>query len=123
MDNQTKGNKGLLQEKTFAFAVRVVKMYRYLHDERKEMVLSKQILRSGTNPGAMMREAVFAESSSDFVHKMAIARKEISETLYWLDLLLASNYLDSAVHASMHADAEEILKILTSSIKTKKKNM
>ena len=81
------------------------------------------MLRSGTNPGAMIREAVNAESDLDFIHKLAIAQKETGETLYWLELLFRTNYLTSAEYISMSADAEEIMKMLRSSILTKKKNL
>jgi four helix bundle protein len=82
--------------------------------------MSKQLMRSGTSAGAMIREAEFAESKSDFVHKMAIAQKEINETLYWLELLNASEYLTVPQFESMGTDAVEIIKLITSSIKTAK---
>jgi four helix bundle protein len=111
-----------LGEKSFNFAIRIVKLYRYLTEEKREFILSKQILRSGTNPGAMVREAVYAESADDFIHKLSVARKEVSETQYWLDLLLAGQFLSETEHQSMFADSEQIIKLLTSSIKTKRKN-
>jgi four helix bundle protein len=114
--------KDYLRDKTFEFAVRIVKLYRYLIDEKREFTISKQILRAGTNPGAMVREAAFAESASDFIHKLSVARKELSETQYWLDLLLATQFLSETEHRSISADAEVIIKLLTSSIKTKQKN-
>ena len=83
--------------------------------------MSKQLMRSGTSVGAMIREAEFAESKSDFVHKMAIAQKEINETLYWLELLNASEYLTVQQFESINTDAVEIMKLITSSIKTAKK--
>jgi four helix bundle protein len=108
-----------LGEKSFDFAVRIVKLYRYLTEEKREFVLSKQILRSGTNSGAMIREAVYAESAEDFIHKLSVARKETSETKYWLDLLLSTQFLSETEHRSMSTDAEVIAKLLISSIKTK----
>lgn len=81
-----------MKDKSFAFAVRIVKLYRFLKDEHKEYVLSKQILRCGTSVGAMIREAEHSESKADFVHKMSIAQKEINETIYWLELLLSTNF-------------------------------
>lgn len=112
-----------LREKSFRLAVRVVKLYKYLCEDKKEFVMSKQILRSGTNPGAMVREAANAESGSDFVHKLGIAQKEVSETQYWLDLLFQTDYLTQQEYDSIIADSEEVIKLLRSSILTKKKNM
>lgn len=122
MRNQ-KSNADPLKDKSFNLAVRIVNLYKHLTEHKKEFVLSKQLLRSGTNPGAMVREAKNAESSNDFVHKLGIAQKETGETMYWLELLKATNYLTEQEFQSMNADAEEILKLLTSSIKTKKRNM
>jgi four helix bundle protein len=85
--------KDILKEKTLDFAVRIVHLKLYLSDKKQEYVMSKQLLRAGTNPGAMVREAVNAESSADFIHKLAIAQKEIGETIYWLELLFRTNYL------------------------------
>ncbi len=112
-----------LREKPFAFAVRIVRMCQYLKEEKQEYILIKQVLRCGTNPGAMVKEAAFAESGADFIHKLSVARKELSETQYWLDLLHATRFLSDAEYQSIFADAEEIGKLLTSSIKTKRKNM
>ena len=107
--------------KSFKFAIRIVNLYKYLCDEKKEFVLSKQVLRSGTSVGAMIREAEHSESKSDFIHKMAIAQKEINETLYWLELLSETKYISIAEFESINTDAIEIIKMLTSSIKTAKK--
>ena len=104
----------ILKSKSFAFAVRIVKLYKYLCEQKTEYVLSKQVLRSGTSVGAMVCEAEYSESKADFDHKMGIARKELNETLYWLELLLQTEY------NSLSADAIEIIKILTTSIKTAK---
>ena len=109
--------------KSFAFAVRMVRVYQHLQTVMKEYVLSKQLLRSGTSVGALIREAEHAETKRDFIHKMAIAQKEINETQYWLDLLAATNYLTSEETTSLQQDALELLKMLTSSIKTAKKNL
>jgi four helix bundle protein len=100
--------------------VRVVNLNKFLCAEKKEFVISKQLLRSGTAIGALVREAEQAESERDFVHKMAIALKEANETEYWLDLLRETNYLDSAAFTSIHSDVVELLKLLTSIIKTGK---
>jgi len=112
----------ILKEKSMVFAVRIVNLYRYLAQEKKEYVLSKQILRSGTSVGAMVREAEHSESYLDFIHKLAIAQKEINETLYWLELLKNTSYIAQNEYDSMNTDAVEIIKILTSSIKTVKQN-
>ncbi len=112
-----------LKEKTMQFAIRMVKLSQYLIENQKEFIISKQILRSGTNPGAMVREAANAESGLDFIHKLSIARKEINEALYWLELLNHTSYLTEPAYQSATRDAEEILKILTSSILTKKRNL
>lgn len=122
MRNQIKTSDPL-KDKSFSFAVRIVKLYKILTEERKEFIMSKQLMRAGTNPGAMVREAKNAESGKDFIHKFGVAQKEIGETMYWLELLKATNYLNSEEFDSMHQDAEEILKMLTSFIKTKKKNL
>ena len=113
--------ENVLKGKSFDFALRIVKLYKYLQEEKKEYIMSKQLMRSGTSVGAMVREAEFAESKSDFVHKMAIAQKETNETLYWLELLDASEYLTSQQFESINTDAIEMIKLITSSIKTTKK--
>ncbi|MEA2164918.1 MAG: hypothetical protein QOK37_3045 [Thermoanaerobaculia bacterium] len=108
-------------EKSFAFAVRIVNLYKHLSTTRHEFVLSKQLLRSGTAIGAMIREAEQAESKADFVHKMAIALKEANESEYWLLLLQRTDYLPDVQFASLHQDNLELLRLLTSIIKTSKK--
>ncbi len=112
-----------LRDKTLRFAIRIVRLNKFLTEQKKEFVVSRQITKSGTNPGAMVREAANAESSLDFIHKLAIAQKEIGETQYWLELLYKTEYLSETEFNSLHADTEEILKMLISSIKTKKKNL
>lgn len=113
--------ENVIKNKSFSFALRIVKAYQFL-SEKKEYVLSKQILRSGTAIGAMVREAEQAESSADFIHKMAIALKEANETEYWLDLLTQSNYLEEKLSVSLKGDLTEILKLLTAIIKSSKNN-
>lgn len=113
----------ILKNKSFEFAVRVVRLYKYLSAESREYVLSKQLLRSGTAVGAMVREAEYAETKADFIHKMAVAQKEINETLYWLELLEATAYLTLPQAESLQADATELLKLLISTIKTAKNNL
>lgn len=115
--------ESILKNKSFAFAVRIVKLYKYLSEEKKEFVLSKQVLRSGTSVGAMVREAEHSESKADFVHKLAIGQKEINETLYWLELLNATEFLSLEMFNSLNNDAVEIIKMLTSSIKTAKQSL
>ena len=113
-----------LRDKTFLLAIRIVNLYRYLvADDKKEYVMSKQVLRAGTNPGAMVREAANAESGADFIHKLAIAQKETGETQYWLELLWKTNYLSEPEFQSINNDTIEVMKLLTSSIVTKKKKM
>lgn len=113
----------VLKAKCFKFAVRVVNLYKYLVEEKKEFVLSKQLLRSGTSVGAMVHEAEHSESKADFIHKLAIAQKEINETIYWLELLQATEYLSQQQFESINTDAVEIIKLITSSIKTAKSNL
>ena len=102
----------IIQEKSFAFAVRIVNLYKYLCEEKKEFVLSKQILRSGTSIGANIEESIGGQSDKDFFTKLTIAYKEARETVYWLKLLLATDYLNEEQAESLLKDAEEICKIL-----------
>jgi four helix bundle protein len=112
----------VIKEKSFAFAVRVVKSYKFLSTEKKEFVMSKQLLRSGTAVGALYREAEQAESKADFIHKMAIAQKECNESMYWLELLSATGYLEKDVFESLYIDAIELIRLITSIIKSSKGN-
>ena len=113
----------ILKTKSFAFAVRIVRIYQFLGDTKKEFVLSKQLLRSGTSVGAMVREAEHAETKPDFIHKMAIAQKEINETLYWLELLSEINFLTKEQFESLNSDAVELIRLITSIIKSTKANL
>jgi four helix bundle protein len=115
--------KSILLEKTFAFAIRIIRLYQYLINEKKEYVLSKQILKSVTSIGANSREAQNAESKMDFIHKLAIAQKEADETLYWLELLKATDYINETEFISLTNDCIEILKIIKSSILTTKQKL
>jgi four helix bundle protein len=108
------------REKSRAFALRVVKVCQYLREQKREYLLSKQLLRSGTAIGALVREAEQAESRADFIHKLSIALKEASETEYWLDLLTESGYFEKRAGSSVLQDVDELLKLLTSIIKTSK---
>ncbi len=112
----------IVREKSLAFAVRAVNLYKVLTGERGERVMSKQLLRSGTSVGANVREALNAESTADFTHKLAIAQKECDETLYWLELLCRTGFITSAEYDSMGGDATELLKIIRSIILTTKSN-
>ena len=105
-------------EKSESLAIRIVRLYQYLQDEKKEYVLSKQLLRSGTSIGANLAEAKYAISKNDFISKQYIALKEVSETLYWLKLLFKTDYLTEGQYDSLYQDAEEIRKLLSSSTKT-----
>ena len=110
----------ILKSKSKSFALRIIKMYNYLCDEKKEYVMSKQVLRSGTSIGANIAEAFYAQSEADFIAKLYISRKEAGETIYWIELLKESSYLGCDEAGSMIKDCDELLKILTSSIKTMK---
>ena len=112
-----------LRNKRFGFAIRIVKLFRFLQKEKREFVMSKQLLRSGTAIGALYREAEFAESKADFIHKLAIAQKECNETIYWLELLEASEYLTTQQFEDINRDAVELIKLLTSIIKSAKKSL
>lgn len=109
-----------VRDKSFLFALRIVKLAKYLQSEKKEFVLSKQVLRSGTAIGALVREAEHAQSKADFVNKMSIALKEANETDYWLDLLNQSDYLSQESYDSIHPDIQELIKLLVSIVKTSK---
>jgi four helix bundle protein len=114
--------KNIIKEKTFAFAIEVIHLSKQLQCDKKEFVLSRQILRSGTAIGALIRECEHAESKLDFIHKLAIAQKECNETIYWLELLEKTKYIAKSAFENMSNDAIEILKIITSIIKTTKAN-
>ena len=113
--------ENILKSKSYAFALRVVKLYKYLNDN-KEYVLSKQLLRSGTAVGALVREAEFGQSKADFTSKLSIALKEANETHYWLSLLRDSGYIDVKMYDSILPEIEELIRLLVSSVKTAKKN-
>ena len=110
----------IIKQKSFLFAVRIIKLYKYLNNEHKEYVLSKQMLRSGTSIGANVREALNGESKSDFVHKLGIAQKEADETMYWLELLNETEFLKPHEFESMSVDCIELIKLLRSIIITAK---
>jgi len=113
----------VLQEKSFAFAIRIVNLYKFLCKEKKEFVLSKQVLESGTSIGANVEEGIGGQSDRDFFAKLNISYKETRETIYWLKLLLATDYLNKEQADSMLQDAEELGKILTKIILTMKRKL
>ena len=108
--------------KSLRFAARIVKLHRYLVNEKHESVISKQIIRSGTSIGANANEAVYGVSTADFISKLQISLKETAETEYWLKLLLLSEYIDEPLAKSLINDCLEIKRILISSLKTAKEN-
>ena len=111
----------ILRDKSYVFAIRVVKLCNFLRDEKREFVLSKQLLRSGTAIGALIREAEYAQSRADFVNKLHIALKEANETAYWIDLLKDTEYLDEKMFKSIYFDCDELISLLVASVKTAKK--
>ena len=123
IDDGFKKRRDPLGEKSIQFAIRIVNLSKYLKQQKEEYLMSKQVLRSGTNPGAMIREAVNAESAMDFIHKLSVVQKEIAETQYWLEILWKTEYLSQAEFISLNQDAEELMKLLKSSILTKKRKL
>ncbi|MBK9719507.1 MAG: four helix bundle protein [Saprospiraceae bacterium] len=112
--------KSIIQDKSFAFAISIVNLYKHLSLNQKEYVLSKQLLRSGTAVGALVREAQNAESKADFIHKLAIAQKECDESIYWIELLKQTEYLNENEFESISMGATELLKMIRSAILTTK---
>ena len=112
--------ENIIQTKSYAFAVRIVKLYQHLSAEKKEYILSKQLLRSGTSIGANVEEAIGGQSRADFVSKLAIAYKEARETSYWLRLLKDTDYLSQLQFDSIYADAEELCRIIAAIQKSTK---
>jgi len=112
--------ENIIQTKSYAFAVRIVRLYQHLVSSKKEFVLSKQVLRCGTSIGANVEEAIGAQSRADFISKLSIAYKEARETSYWLCLLKDTDYLNPSEFESIHADAEELCRIIASIQKSTK---
>ena len=108
----------VVAERSMEFAVRIVRLYKYLREEKQEFVLSKQLLRSGTSIGANIQEALRGQSRKDFVSKMNIALKEVAETEYWIELLHRTDYINKVEFDSIFKDCKEITKILMSIVKT-----
>ena len=115
-------SSNVVREKSKAFAIRTIRFVRYLQTEKKDFVLSNQILRSGTSIGANVRESKNAQSIADFINKLSIALKEADETLYWLELLFESDTIDETIFNSLYNDVKELIALLTSIIKTTKNN-
>ena len=111
----------VIVDKSFAFAVRTVNLYKHLTETKHEYVIAKQILRSGTSIGANIKEAIRGQSKDDFAHKLNISLKEASETEYWLDLLVATDYITKEEYESIHNDCLELIKLLTAIIKSSRK--
>jgi four helix bundle protein len=105
-------SENIVQQKSFAFAIRIVNLYKYLVTEKKEFILSKQLMRSGTSIGANIEESIGGQSNKDFIHKLSISYKEARETIYWLKLLKSTDYLSEQEATSLLNDAEEICRIL-----------
>ena len=114
--------KSIVKEKSKVFALNVINLYKYLTIDKREYVISKQLLRSGTSIGANARESNNAQSSADFVNKLSIALKEADETAYWLELLYENDIIEQTHYDSLYSDLKEIIALLTASIKTSKQN-
>ncbi len=116
-------NKNLLYDKSYAFSIRIVRLSQYLNQEKKEYILNKQIIRSGTSICALVSESKFAQSRADFLNKLTVALKEANETQYWISLLYDTDYISKAMHDSLLEDSKELVKLLVSITKTiKQKN-
>ena len=112
----------IIKTKSKAFAIRIVNLFKYLQNEKKEFVMSKQILRSGTSIGANAHEAYFGQSKKDFTSKMQIALKETSETEYWIDILTETDYISENESKSILSDCQELARLLHATVKTSKTN-
>ena len=114
--------QSIVGDKSLAFAKRIAKLYRFLVDKKKETIMSKQILRSGISIGANIREGLFAQSRKDFISKMNIALKEAGETDYWIEILYSADYLTEMEYKSLKNDNDELIRMLSSIVKTTKEN-
>ncbi|CDB84106.1 tIGR02436 family protein [Bacteroides clarus CAG:160] len=123
MKNSRNRTDSLLHAKSYVFALRIIRMTKFLRENKQEFILSKQILRSGTAIGALVRESEFAQSRPDFINKLSVALKEANETDYWLNLLKDSDYIANNSFDSIDSDCGELIALLISSIKTVKNNM
>ena len=115
--------KSIIQSKSYAFSLRIIKLYQYLIKEKQEFVLAKQILRCGTSIGANVEESIGGQSEKDFLAKLFIAYKEARETKYWINLLVDSNILEAEIASSLQEDCEELLKIIGKTISTMKSKL
>lgn len=115
--------ENIIATKSYAFAIRIVNLYKLLTQDKKEFVLSKQLLRSGTAIGALVKEAEHAQSKADFLNKMNVALKEANETEYWLMLMKDTDYLTDKEFSSIKSDSSEILKLLISIVKSTKASL
>ena len=116
-------SKSIVYKKSFDFSIRIIKLYKYLTEEKKEYILSKQVLRSGTSIGANIKEALYGQSTKDYIHKMNIALKEAGETEYWLELLIETDYISRKHGEDLLEDSVELIKILVSIVKTSKEQL
>ena len=116
-------NKNILMDKAYAFSLEIIEIYKYLTYQKREYVMAKQLLRSGTSIGALIKEAKFAQSRKDFLHKMNIALKEANETEYWLNLLMDSKYLNKNEFEKTKNEIQSLIKMLASTVKTTKQNL
>jgi len=113
----------ILADKSYKFAIRIVKLNEYLTKDKKEYTLSRQLLRSGTAIGALIAEAQYAQSKADFINKMYVSLKEANESRYWIRLLKDCEYITETMSKSIYEEVEELIKMLTSSINTTKENI
>lgn len=116
-------SENVVMSKSYAFALRIIKLYKYLVSEKKEYVLAKQLLRSGTSIGALIREGEHAQSKADFLNKMNIALKEANETQYWIELMKDSEYLSLTESNSILEDISELIRLLASIVKSTKTSL
>src|SRR5690606_13755026 len=113
--------KSILKDKSYAFAIRIERLSQFLQTEKREFVMGKQVLRSGTAIGALIREGEFGQSKADFINKLSVSLKEANETEYWLSLLKDTDYIEQKLFESLQSDCNELIAMLVSSIKTAKK--
>jgi len=116
-------SESILKTKSYKFAIRIVEFFLFLRKDKKEYVLSKQVLKSGTAIGALVREAEFGQSKADFINKMQIALKEANETDYWLNILCDTDYITDKMFQSIDFDCQELIKLLVSTVKTSKQRI
>ncbi|MDP5231017.1 MAG: four helix bundle protein [Cellulophaga sp.] len=115
--------KNIVEEKSFDFALAIIKEVKNIQNEEREYILTKQLIRSGTSIGAMVREAEHSESKKDFIHKMMIGLKEANETRYWLELLYKSDYLEEIIFNTLMDDCTQIIKLLVAIVKSSKASL